>query len=114
MQKKWENDSRTIWRAINWDGSIDETTPDAEFKLHFDKLLDPGEVECTNIPVVSDCPYILNLDDGITENEVIAAARTCKERNCKESTNYIGITSAMSSCLSMVWITHRMREDWQL
>ena len=44
------NDSRTIWRAINWNGSIDETTPtDAEFKLHFDKLLDPETVECTNI-----------------------------------------------------------------
>ena len=54
------NDSKNIWRAINWKGEISSMPmkhPDASFKAHFENLLfDATEntIDCD----VSECPYI--------------------------------------------------------
>ena len=107
-EEKWKrllehNDYRTIWKAINWDGGIDETVVDVpsdeEFRLHFESLLNPQSTEDEDVDV-SDLPYIPVLDDPITEVEVIEAAETCKE-----SKSYIGITPAIFKCLPAAWIS---------
>ena len=53
-QAKWtplveNNDLRTIWKAIGWNGSMNETvsvaSTDGEFKRHFEDLLNPDQLE---------------------------------------------------------------------
>ena len=108
-EEKWKrllekNDQRKIWKAINWDGSIDETvlnTPsDEEFRLHFESLLNPTNTIDEDIIDVSDSPFIPVLDNPITEIEVIEAALPGKETK-----SYIGITPAIFKCLPPVWFT---------
>ena len=98
-----ENDHRTIWKSIGWDGSIEEpqvdTPSDGDFKLHFEQLLNPAGIEEGEPFDVSDSPYIPLLDDPIEVVEVIEAADTCKE-----SKSFIGVTPAIFTCLSMPWI----------
>ena len=107
-EEKWkkllnEKDHRKIWKAINWDGSIDENVlnapSDEEFRYHFETLLNP-DTDDESLVDVSELPYIPILDDPITEIELIEAAETLSE-----SKSYIGITPAIFKCLPLVWIS---------
>ena len=73
-----ENDHRTIWKSIGWDGSIEEPQldipSDGDFKLHFEQLLNPPGIEEVDLFDVSDSPYIPLLDNPIEVAEVIEAA----------------------------------------
>ena len=109
-EERWKrllqkNDQRKIWKAINWNGTIDEnvlkTPTDEDFRMHFENLLNPEyAVEEGNIIDTSDLPFIPVLDDYITEIEVIEAAETCSETK-----SFIGITPAIFKCLPLVWIS---------
>ena len=108
--EKWtkllaENDSKTIWKSIGWNGNISEISSssssptDEEFRVHFENLLNPT-TGCTSDEIdVSDLPTIPVLDDPITPVEVVEAAS-----ECKESKSFIGVTPAIFRCLPPIWI----------
>ena len=108
-QAKWtrllkNNDLRTIWKAIGWNGELSESNEtsvpsDEEFKMHFEKLLNPEELEETELIHANDSPYIPILDDQITVNEVIETVSEMKENK-----SYIGFTPGIFCCLSPAWI----------
>ena len=88
-KEKWirlleDKDQRKIWRAINCDGSIEEKNgdipSDVDFKLHFEKLLDPGNDDNIETLDVTDSPYIPILDDAFTDNEMMKVVKTFKEK----------------------------------
>ena len=98
-----DNDHKKIWRSIGWNGDIVEentdTPSDAEFRMHFEQLLNPPGGEGEDEPDTSNSPYIPLLDDPIEEVEVIEAAESSKE-----SKSFVGITPAIFKCLSPLWI----------
>ena len=107
-EAKWKrllegNDPKSIWKAINWEGDINETSTespsDEEFRVHFEELLNPPN-QHDDVIDVSDMPYIPILDDPITEKEVVESAS-----ECKESKSYIGITPAIFKVMPALWIT---------
>ena len=107
-QHKWTrlmkcNDLRKIWKAIGWDGGLDEevssSPTDEEFKIHFEELLNPENLEESEIIDVSDSPYIPILDDAITEQEVVESASSFSDNK-----SYVGVTPGIFSCLPAVWI----------
>ena len=55
-----EDDHRTIWKSIGWDGSIEEpqldTPSDGDFELHFEQLLNPLGIKEGELFDVSDSP----------------------------------------------------------
>ncbi len=97
-QPRWSrllacNDSRTIWKAVGWNGLLSESRQpkdmpsDDEFKAHFESLLKP---EVTELEVdLGDSPYIPCLDDPITSEEVQAAVDNMK------AASYIGVASEL-------------------
>jgi hypothetical protein len=78
------NDSCTLWKAVNWNGSIaspekeDRPNNDA-FRVHFEELLNPVN-EQTNF--LSDSPkdpvHLPATDDPIPPSEVLEATQTLK------------------------------------
>ena len=75
-----EDDSKKIWQAINWNGSVvngknDEMPSDEEFKQHFENLLSPPEAEIAH-PV--DGPHIPLTDDPFSPEEVDTVIRKLK------------------------------------
>ena len=107
-QHKWtrlieNNDLRTIWKAIGWNGGLDEAIAsapsDEEFKMHFEELLNPDMLDESAIIDVSDSPYIPILDDEISEQEVAESASSFNENK-----SYVGITPGIFSCLTAAWI----------
>ena len=108
-QAKWtrllkNNDLRTIWKAIGWNGEVldsDESSvpSDEEFKMHFEQLLNPEELEETEMIDINDSPYIPILDDQITVNEVIIAASKFNDNK-----SYVGATPGIFRCLPTAWI----------
>ena len=106
-QHKWmrllkSNDQRSIWKAIGWDGGLDEkvfdTPSDAEFKVHFEDLLNPESLEQSEIIDTTDSPYIPVLDDEITVREVIESASSSNENK-----SYVGVSPGIFKCLSPAW-----------
>ena len=112
-QHKWKrllksNDMRGIWKAIGWNGGLDEkgrdTPSDEEFKVHFEELLNPDALEQSEVIDVSESPYIPILDDEISVQEVIESASSFSENK-----SYVGVTPAIFKCLSPAWfllVTH--------
>ena len=106
--EKWkrlleENDPKNIWKSIGWNGCIDNSSSvapsDEEFRVHFEDLLNPANIENSCEVDVSDSPFISILDDPITPVEVAEAAG-----KINESKSFIGITPAILSSLPAVWI----------
>ena len=97
------NDLRTIWRAIGWNGSIDEKVhaapTDGEFKKHFEDLLNPDQSDHSEIIDINDAPYIPILDDEITDTELRKAA------NPNENKSFVGVTPGIFGILPALWIT---------
>ena len=106
--EKWkklleENDPKKIWKSIGWNGSIEKCSSvapsDEEFRVHFEDLLNPANVENSCEIDVSDSPFIPILDDPFTPVEVAEAAG-----KFNESKSFIGVTPAIFSSLPAVWI----------
>ena len=108
-QERWKrllncNDPRKIWKSIDWNGNIiseDETMPsDSEFKLHFEKLLDPDKRTESELIDLNDVPYVQSLDDPISIEEVSTAIKSTNENK-----SYIGVTPAIFECLPVIWMS---------
>jgi hypothetical protein len=102
-------DDKGLWRAINWDGSFNNqsktkiTPSDAEFKEHFNQLLNPsGERGTLKIPA-NHTLYIPVLDDPITPQEV---ARQVKSLKTNKSAGPDGIPPGIFKFMSDEWIFH--------
>ena len=99
------NDSKYIWRAINWKGEISnipmEHPTDASLKAHFAKLLfDATEntIDCD----VSECPYIPVLDDVLDEQEI---GKSISELNPNKAPDHRGISPGIPKLFPTDWIS---------
>lgn len=107
QQERWirlirSSDDRTIWKAIGWNGSIEEcqqeaVPSDTEFKDHFESLLDVGNHNVLSIDT-EGCPYIPLLDDQFTPVEVEHAFRCAKNRA------FIGACTGLFGWLPATWL----------
>ena len=95
------DDPRSIWKAINWKGDVEEDTmkpDDSQFKLHFENLLKVNTEQNTDVQV-NDSPYIPVLDDAFTLQEVTKAI---KEQKVGKS--YTGICPGLLANLPGIWL----------
>ena len=99
------NDSKVIWKAINWKGEVsrhDNVQPsDAEFKSHFEDLLNP-EIQGEQVVAdadLDDAPYIPLLDDPFTPQELEGAMRKINKNK-----SYNGICPGLVASLPLTWL----------
>ena len=106
-QPRWKNmlennDSKTIWNAIDWKGKISDDNsdqPDADqFKLHFEDLLNTDQEDQLDIDL-SDSPYIPVVDDPFTLGEMNSALK-----DLKAGKSYTGICPGLLVRLPLVWL----------
>ena len=73
------NDSKLIWKSINWKGNIEndisEQPSDEQFKEHFENLLNPQSGQYNEHYDVNS-PYIPVLDDPFTSDELNQAVKS--------------------------------------
>ena len=101
------NDAKMIWKSIGWNGELKDDglskqkPTDKELKMHFEKLLNPEDIDqrC-NTHVANGGVDIPQLDCPITEKEVTDAINATKSNK-----GYIGIDSAFLKILPMSWIS---------
>ena len=77
-QSRWkrmlaENDSKTLWQGIDWNGEYKETDstecpPEAAFQEHMERILNPDGVEPLQVDLTGQ-PYLPQLDDPFTFTE---------------------------------------------
>ena len=111
MGNRWQtllqqNDSREIWKAINWKGDIamhdqGEAPSDHEFKTHFEDLLNPAEVEPLTQPDLQGFPHIPVTDDPINPQEVCDAINKSK---ANKSGGPSGVPPGLLKLLPINWI----------
>ena len=106
-QPRWKNllennDSKTIWKAIDWKGKISDENgnqPDSEqFKLHFEDLLNTDQEDQPDIDL-SDSPYMPVVDDPFTLGEMNNALK-----DLKAGKSYTGICPGLFVRLPLVWL----------
>jgi len=94
-----------IWKAIGWNGELrdnggaQEKPTDTEFKIHFEKLLNP-DVPNQDHDISETNVYIPLLDDPLTQKEVSDAIKSAKINKA-----YIGVDSGFLKILPMSWIS---------
>ena len=100
-------DPKTLWKAINWNGKVEhslactETPSDAEFKRHFELLLNPNDQEPLIIPHTDI--YVPILDDPITPMELKTEIKKLK---CGRAAGIDGVPPGILKVLSEEWITY--------
>jgi len=100
-------DSKAIWGAINWKGTMQDLDykdkpSDVEFKAHFEHLLNDDEAHHEVIPIdVSDSPYIPQTDDSITVRELEEAVKRVK---MNKSGGPSGVPPGILKVLPATWI----------
>lgn len=106
-QPRWErilatNDSKLIWKAIDWSGKIDireNTKPDDEqFKIHFESLLNPEHQVDSAQLFDESIPTIPVLDDAFTTQEL---EKVIQDVNVNKS--YAGICPGLIKALPVNW-----------
>ena len=84
--KRWSrfianNDSKTLWKAIGWNGKLNQQVTDQpsvdEFQQHFESLLNPDQNALDDFSA-DGCPEIPILDSPISPMEYDEVARKCK------------------------------------
>ena len=107
IQPRWKallesNDHKKIWKAINWRGNIDsssEVQPDDEqFRVHFEKLLNPPQREVTEDDELPS-PIIPILDDPFNMQELHTAMSSMNKNK-----SYIGICPGLIGILPITWL----------
>ena len=77
------NDEKQIWKAIGWNGELTDPVSatqrpaDNEFKIHFEKLLNPDDDE-QEFVVPDTCEHVPSLDNPISREEVDSAIKAAK------------------------------------
>ena len=63
------NNDKTLWKAIDWQGSVDECTvdspPDFDFKTHLETITNPENTEKLNPNDYNTNVYVPALDSPI-------------------------------------------------
>jgi len=99
-------DQRAIWRAGNWNGTLrtpgaeEEGPTDADFKRHFENLLNPPQDDA-HYPPADDAPYLPLTDDPIEPREVDDAVRSLK---MNKSGGPSGVPPGLLKLLPTSWI----------
>lgn len=105
-QPRWKrlldtNDTKLIWKSINWKGDIEENDYDKpnenQFKEHFENLLNPETIRCDESDI-SNVPYIPLLDDPFTSEELMQATESV---NINKS--YCGLCPGIIRMLPVSW-----------
>ena len=110
-QNRWrtllaENDSKLLWKAINWNGSIKDPTQreapsDDAFKQHFELLLNPAHAQPIQSTPEDDIMYLPVTDDPIQPIEVSEAVKSLKP---SKSGGPSGIPPGLLKLLPANWI----------
>jgi hypothetical protein len=95
-------DARTIWRAIGWNGCLNDQSneqmpSDVEFKTHFESLLMKNQTMQCN---TENCPYVPLLDDEFSPVETERAIKCLKEKS------FSGVCAGLFKCLPLHWIIY--------
>ena len=99
------SDSKVIWKAINWKGSIESSLKhnpsEKEFQKHFDGLLNPSNQPLfTDVPIY-ECPYIPILDDPINAGEI---QKCINDMKANKPCDANGISPGIYKYLPITWI----------
>lgn len=108
MEPRWKriletNDTKMIWKSINWKGNVDQNKGDrpndAQFKEHFEKLLNTENARTSFSCDISTAPYIPILDDPFTYEEL-------SHVNCDINVNksYCGMCPGVFRMLPASWL----------
>ena len=97
-----QDDSKVIWRAIDWKGNVsdwdDERPDDNQFKTHFEELLNPNvSLDEESFDAIG-APYIPILDDPFTTRELEDVVS-----NLKKNKSFIGICPGVFAVLPILW-----------
>ena len=102
------NDHKDIWRAINWKGELATHTDhsnmrpkDIDFKLHFEHLLNPSNLEPLDPDLVTTNITVPVLDDPISVNEVIEAIKGLKSN---KASGPDGVSPGVFKCMPDSWV----------
>ena len=108
---RWEtlvadNDNKRIWNAIDWTGKVNSTQKDVmpsdqEFKVHFEKLLNPGDAQPIDVTYINEAPYIPITDDPFTPMEIQEAIKMTRGN---KSGGVSGISPGVLKLLPVNWI----------
>ena len=110
LDERWkklldEKDSRELWKAINWNGTLDtnstERPSDEVFRDHFEKLLNPEDTDETNNEPHDDDIYLPVTDDPIQPQEVLDAIKSLK---ANKSGGPSGIPPGLLKLMPDTWI----------
>lgn len=112
---RWKNllqcgNSRDIWQAINWKGQVDMSNhnansvkpTDAEFKAHFQELLQSENIDPSVSLQVHDAPYIPVLDEDITVQEVQMVIHEQLKGNKGPGPD--GLSPYLYKCMPLNWL----------
>ena len=101
------DDPKTLWKAINWNGSIDTERQDAPsdeaFKRHFELLLNPQESATAALTIPDTQMYLPVSDDPIQPQEVESALKSLK---ANKSGGPSGIPPGLLKLLPVNWIVY--------
>ena len=110
LDERWrklvdEKDSRELWKAINWNGTLDtnnaERPSDEVFREHFESLLNPEELTDSNNEPNDDDIYLPVTDDPIQPQEVLDAIQSLK---ANKSGGPSGIPPGLLKLMPARWI----------
>ena len=99
-----EKDNQELWKAINWNGTIETDSTDKPsdelFRQHFEGLLNPSEVE-NSVHFEPNGIYLPVTDDPIQPDEVFRAIRSLK---MNKSGGPSGIPPGLLKLMPTRWI----------
>ena len=100
------NDSKNIWKAINWSGSLSsfkdtkQRPSNEEFKDYFENLLNSSDAEPLILPP-RNCPYLPVTDDPFSPEEIQNAIKQIKP---DKSGGHSGVPPGCLKSLPVKWI----------
>ena len=100
------SNDKALWKAIIWQGSVDECTgdspPDGDFKTHLETITNPDNTEELNPNDYNTNVYVPVLDSPIQAHEVSYVIE--KQIKPNKSAGIDGICPSLFMYLSMQWI----------
>ena len=101
------NDDKLLWKAVDWNGGINQKTlqcpNDNDFKENLECLLNPEGVPELNVSDYQTDVYIPVLDDPIDPNEVSYVID--KQLNANKSPGIDGLSPGLFKRLPLQWIS---------
>ena len=110
-RRRWQrimrsSDDKALWKAINWQGSVDECTgdspPDCDFKTHLETITNPENTEELNPNDYNTNVYVPVLDSPIQAHEVSYVIE--KQIKPNKSAGIDGICPSLFKYLPIQWI----------